>query len=512
MLKATSEGTHRYSAAHLDAGFPPNAYRVLGRTGLKTSGLGFGTYRVSAEEPDHRAALVAAIRGGCNLIDTSTNYTDGSSETCVGEVIKRLIDEKDIERDQIIVVSKVGYVQGNNLREAQKREADKKPYPDMVKYAEGCWHCIHPSFIADQISESLKRLQLEKIDVYLLHNPEYFLRQAQHTQLELSLDKVRDLYYDRIRRAFRKLEDEVQAGRIGCYGVSSNTFGENVHQPEHTSLESLWEIACAVSKDRKGSPYEHHFSVVQMPANLLEVGPILTPNCEESKTVLEYAEAKEIGVLINRPLNAIRGNELVRLADMKVIPGETSLEDQLNIIAELEARFVREIGSQFDTGEKGPAADSLFAWGRELSQAKLAEIGIDQWRQVEFKVIRPQVTRLCAALDEQLQGDLVKIWAAWKKSYLPELMTLLEVVGNELSQHGRAELEILKKTMNKILPPAISKESFSRKALAILLNTPGIHCVLNGMRTVSHVGDSMGAMRFKKFKISKKDFEKLSKD
>ena len=39
---------------------------------------------------------------------------------------------------------------------------------------EGCWHCLHPEFLQDQLTRSLDRLQLETLDVCLLHNPEYF--------------------------------------------------------------------------------------------------------------------------------------------------------------------------------------------------------------------------------------------------------------------------------------------------------------------------------------------------
>ena len=57
---------------------------------------------------------------------------------------------------------------------ARAREQGGAAFPEMVKYTDGCWHCIHPQFLADQLERSLRRLQLDKLDVYLLHNPEYF--------------------------------------------------------------------------------------------------------------------------------------------------------------------------------------------------------------------------------------------------------------------------------------------------------------------------------------------------
>jgi aryl-alcohol dehydrogenase-like predicted oxidoreductase len=50
-----------------------------------------------------------ALLGGVNLIDTSTNYADGSSETYIGNVLARH------RREELIVISKVGHVQGHQF-------------------------------------------------------------------------------------------------------------------------------------------------------------------------------------------------------------------------------------------------------------------------------------------------------------------------------------------------------------------------------------------------------------
>ena len=81
---ASADGTRRFAQRAIDEGNPDSAYRALGRTGLVTSSLGFGSYRIDAQTPEHAAALEKAFLGGVNLIDTSTNYADGSSETCIG--------------------------------------------------------------------------------------------------------------------------------------------------------------------------------------------------------------------------------------------------------------------------------------------------------------------------------------------------------------------------------------------------------------------------------------------
>jgi aryl-alcohol dehydrogenase-like predicted oxidoreductase len=370
---ASVEGTRRYAQRAIDEGIPASAYRGLGRTGLVNSSLGFGSYRINDRTPEHASALDKALRSGVNLVDTSTNYTDGSSESCIGNVLARQ------QREELIVVSKVGYVQGQALAMARTREQRGSAFPEMVKYTEGCWHCIHPEYLADQLGRSLGRLRVENVDIYLLHNPEYFFMDASKRCKGALLETLRDQFYDRIQRAFSYLENEVRRGRIGFYGVSSNTFGALASDPEATSLERMWTIAGEVA-------HEHHFAVVQLPANLFESGAMLTRNnVTGTRTVLEFAREHGLAVLINRPLNAFYREQLIRLADAPV----------------RSITITREIHSRVDP----------------------------------------------------------------------------------------------------FLPPAYRSESLSRKALAVLTNTQGVTCVLNGMRHPNYVDDSLGALRSPPFDV-----------
>ena len=124
--------------------FEPHAYRQLTGTDLVTSKIGYGSYRVDHRFDEHTASLRRAIQAGCNLIDTSSNYTDGGSETLIGNVLSDQISAGQIKRSEIIVVSKVGYIQGQNLDEAMRREGEGEAWQEVVKYMDGCWHCIHP--------------------------------------------------------------------------------------------------------------------------------------------------------------------------------------------------------------------------------------------------------------------------------------------------------------------------------------------------------------------------------
>src|SRR5262249_34987756 len=160
------------------------------------------------------------------------------------------------------VVSKIGYVQGQNLVLAEAREAAGRPFPEMVRYGPGLWHCIHPEFLADQLARSLDRLRLATLDVCLLHNPEYFLSDAAHRSA--APPAAREEFYGRLVAAFEFFESRVGAGDLRWYGVSSNTAAAPLTDPDATSLTRMLDAA------RAAGGAGHHFRVLQLPLNLFE--------------------------------------------------------------------------------------------------------------------------------------------------------------------------------------------------------------------------------------------------
>ena len=291
---ATAHGTAAYVSRIMagSSGSTAHGYTTLGSTGLTNSRIGFGGYRTGIDQEDHRAALMKAIRQGCNLIDTSTNYADGDSERLVGSVIRELLSQKEMTRDNVIVVSKIGYVQGKNLQTAKAREQAGRAYPEMVQYGEDIWHCLHPEFLDDQLTGSLDRLGLATMDACLLHNPEYFLSDAKQRKLVVdasTLDELRIEFYRRLEQAFVYFEQQIDAGRIQFYGVSSNTSTAGPDDPEATSLSRILEAAQRAAQQTAKS--HHGFRVLQLPMNLFESGALLTPNTgpDQKDTVLEFA-------------------------------------------------------------------------------------------------------------------------------------------------------------------------------------------------------------------------------
>jgi len=282
--------------------------RQLYPKGPWVSPIGFGTYRVGLTPPLGfplcQQALEQALSLGCNLIDTSHNYGLGQSEILIGQTLSKQFAAGLLRRDQIVLVSKVGYIQGPNMEIAMTQEHNGTPVPDICRLSNAVWHCIHPQWIDLQLDRALLRLQCDSLDVYLLHNPEYMLKHFENTGL--SQTEAQLIFLERMEESFRHLETLVQQGKIKAYGVSSNNFGSPENDFTHVSLSKINQIACKISE-------KNHFKVIQCPLNWLEPAAAFAEVEEGQWTVLSYAQKHGIGVLINRPFNAMYQDGLIRL-------------------------------------------------------------------------------------------------------------------------------------------------------------------------------------------------------
>jgi hypothetical protein len=486
MSFASKDKTAAYHARHH---LPETARGEFGSSGWTVSRLGFGCYRVDEITAEHAAALKLALRSGINLIDTSTNYTDGSSERLVGRVLQELFKSGELQREEVVVVSKAGYVQGQNLHLAQERKRQGRGFPEMVTYMQNCWHCIHPDFLSDQLFRSLARLQLDHLDVLLLHNPEYFLSDALHRNPD-DLDAIRQEYYRRLREAFVFLEKQVAAGRLAYYGVSSNTFPHAASDPEFTSLERLWDIAESISPS-------HHFRVIQFPANLFETGAMFKKNQSGgAQTALEFAREKKLGTLVNRPLNAMRGDRMARLASFPTLsPAEAEkiFPKQIEALAAAEKSFAQTVFHELHFERFIKADRPIFAWAEHLQEGLTLFQNWAHWDHVKQHVIEPQIETALHALREKAggaaKGDL------WETFYRDCLAAVIDTLSRYHARDAAADADRLSRQLDEAVPGLKTSAALSQKALRVLLNVPGVDNVLLGMRRPAYVEDGIMALR-----------------
>jgi L-galactose dehydrogenase len=142
-------------------------YRVLGKTRLRVSEVGFGCAPLGnqygdIDDNEGIRAIHAAIDEGINLFDTSTYYGKGLSETRLG---KALIGK----RDQVVLATKGGRF------DVPLETGFDFSYKGILQMCEA----------------SLKRLQTDVIDVYELHDIEFGDKQQVVNEAIPALQKLK---------------------------------------------------------------------------------------------------------------------------------------------------------------------------------------------------------------------------------------------------------------------------------------------------------------------------------
>src|SRR5262245_7104094 len=154
-------------------------YRLLGPSGLRVSELALGTMTFGtdwgwgADEAECGRILERYREAGGNCVDTSSNYTDGSSERIVGELTKGDRERWVIATKYTLTLDRADPNAGGNHRKS------------LVRTLEG----------------SLRRLGTDYVDLLWLH--------------------MRDATTP-IEEAVRALDDQVRAGKVLYLGISDS--------------------------------------------------------------------------------------------------------------------------------------------------------------------------------------------------------------------------------------------------------------------------------------------------
>ncbi|MGC2131525.1 MAG: aldo/keto reductase, partial [Candidatus Aquilonibacter sp.] len=149
-------------------------YRTLGHSGLKLSVIGIGswlTFGNSVDRDTSRACILQAWEAGVNFIDTANVYAKGAAEEVLAPIVREL------NRDALVLATKVYFPMGESVNE---RGLSRK-------------------HIRDQVHHSLRRLDVDYIDLYQCH------RFDRTTPLEETCEMMNDL---------------VRSGTVLYWGVS----------------------------------------------------------------------------------------------------------------------------------------------------------------------------------------------------------------------------------------------------------------------------------------------------
>ena len=122
--------------------------RQIGTTNIYVSPIGLGCWPIAgmttlgATEEDSRKTILTALESGINFLDTAHGYgADGLSEKLIGQVIRD-------RRENLVIASKGGM----HWDDSGQRQFDSKPQRIRL-----------------ECETSLRRMQIETIDLYYLH-------------------------------------------------------------------------------------------------------------------------------------------------------------------------------------------------------------------------------------------------------------------------------------------------------------------------------------------------------
>lgn len=167
-------------------------YRRLGKTGLEVSVIGVGTWQFGGEwgkqftQEEVDRVLGRAKDLGINLIDTAECYGDHLSESFIGAAIKS-------DREHWVVATKFGHKFHAPFQRTQ--------------------HWL-PQEVLQQLDASLKALRTDHVDLYQFHSGS-------------------DGFFDQ-PELWETLNDQVQAGKIRCLGISIGS-NDNIYQTERAT-------------------------------------------------------------------------------------------------------------------------------------------------------------------------------------------------------------------------------------------------------------------------------------
>lgn len=266
---ADEQGTQRYRA-RVASTFADDYFRPF--VGMvAASSIGAGTYLGECDDTDdarYVRSIRHAFRSGVNVVDSAINYRCQRSERAIGTALRESIAAAEIDRDEVIICTKGGYLPLDGSPPSSRAEYKAYVQREFVDtgviqagelVADG--HCIAPEYLEHQIDRSRENLGVRTIDLYYLHNPEQ------------QLDAIAPAEFQhRVRRAFETFERRVADGDIRSYGCATwQGFRVDSASRGYLSLLDLVTIARSVAGDG------HHFSTVQLPINLAMPEAIRSP-------------------------------------------------------------------------------------------------------------------------------------------------------------------------------------------------------------------------------------------
>ena len=244
-------------------------YASLGHSGIKVSRLCLGGMSFGVPDPAHhqwtidqdatREVIARALELGVNFIDTANTYAGGTSEEFIGQALSDL----GVQRDQVVLASKVFFNEGNLSREAINREIDG----------------------------TLRRLGTDYLDLYIIHRYDY------NTPIEETMEALDGL---------------VRAGKVRALGASA-MYAYQLHNMQVVAEQNGWTTFTSMQNhynllyredEREMIPVCRQFDMALTPYSPLASGHLCRPTWDS-----DSLRSRTDQVMVNK-YDAARENDM----------------------------------------------------------------------------------------------------------------------------------------------------------------------------------------------------------
>ena len=265
-------------------------YVQLGKSDLKVSKICLGCmsfgqvtekrqWVLNQEETD--AMIKKALDLGINFFDTANTYGDGSSETFIGNSFKKFVKD----RKDIIVATKVYFNEGKLSKESILREIDG----------------------------SLKRLQMDYVDLYIIHRWDY-----EHP----------------IEETMETLNELVKSGKVRYLGCSAlfpyqllkaNMIARKNGWAEFISIQNHYNLIYR-EEEREMMQLLEEEKIVMTPYSPLAAGRVCRLYTDEKTkrssndpgNVKKYDHAKDVDIPVIQRIKEVADKKKVTMAQVSL--------------------------------------------------------------------------------------------------------------------------------------------------------------------------------------------------
>ncbi|EAL22239.1 hypothetical protein CNBC3770 [Cryptococcus deneoformans B-3501A] len=287
-------------------------YVRLGNSGLKVSKIILGCMSYGdpewsewvLKEKEAIEHIKYAYEQGINTFDTADMYSCGASEEILGKAIKEI----GCPRESVVILTKV-YMPINH-------NSHKRPpnMPDLDKSGYVNQYGLSRKHIFDSVQASLKRLDLEYIDVFQCHRFDY------NTPIEETMQALHDV----VQRGWVRYIGMSSCWAYQFHAMQTEDYAINNRLTPFISMQNFYN-ACYREEEREMIPTLKMFGVGCIPWSPLGRGFLTRPWKDASSTrassddyfkTVGFASPEESKKRVNEGVQKVADNRGISMAQV----------------------------------------------------------------------------------------------------------------------------------------------------------------------------------------------------